>query len=232
MKSSQGTTRCLLAVVVVGMGMLSTVTADAESQAAARKYAAKANQLAAKNRCRAAIPWFNRAYRALKDPTLLFNRAECLRKLGETNDALQDYELFLVDMPQAPNRASVEAHIAALRAELKATVVAGSAQEAHTKPAPATSSAVPAPTVAPVEKSPSIEAAKRAEATGETGRSTPTKVPAASAPAKAPAAVAPSESRAAAAPAKEPEKASSPATTKSAEKTSDEPVRRAKKWED
>jgi tetratricopeptide (TPR) repeat protein len=228
MKSSLRTTRCVLAVVVVGMGMLSSVTADAESQAAARKYAAKANQLAAKNRCKAAVPWFNRAYRALKDPTLLFNRAECLRKLGENNDALQDYELFLVDMPQAPNRASVEAHIAALRAKLKTSAMAGSAQEARKEPDQAVSPSAPAPAVAPAEKSPSIEAAKRAEATGESGPSAPAKSPAAVAPAKGPAAVAPSNSPAASAPAKE----SSPAAAKPSDKAAGEPIRRAEKWED
>jgi tetratricopeptide (TPR) repeat protein len=224
MKSSLRTTRCVLAVVVVGMGMLSSVTADAESQAAARKYAAKANQLAAKNRCKAAVPWFNRAYRALKDPTLLFNRAECLRKLGENNDALQDYELFLVDMPQAPNRASVEAHIAALRAKLKTSAMAGSAQQARKEPDQAVSPSAPAP----AEKSPSIEAAKRAEATGESGPSAPAKSPAAAAPAKGPAAVAPSNSPAASAPAKE----SSPAAAKPSDKAAGESIRRAEKWED
>jgi tetratricopeptide (TPR) repeat protein len=228
MKSSQRTTRCVLAIVVAGMGMLTAVTADAESQAAARKYAAKANQLAAKNRCKAAVPWFNRAYRALKDPTLLFNRAECLRKLGENNDALQDYELFLVDMPQAPNRASVEAHIAALRAKLKAAATVGSGQDARKEPEQAGSPSAPAPSVAPVEKSPSIEAAKRAEATGETGHSAPANAPSAAASAKEPPPVAPVKSPAASAPVKEP----APAAAKPAEKAAEDPVRRAEKWED
>jgi tetratricopeptide (TPR) repeat protein len=116
MKPSWKMRTCLLAIaVVVGGGML-VPEVGADSLAAARKHAAKANKLAAKNKCKQAMPWFNRAYRTLKDPTLLFNRAECLRKLGENNDALRDYELFLTEMPTAPNRSVVEERIASLKA--------------------------------------------------------------------------------------------------------------------
>jgi len=102
----------------------------ADSEAVARKHATRANKLAAQNKCRRALPEFNRAYETLKDPILLFNRAECQRKLGNAQEALKDYEQFLSDMPTAPNRASVEAHIATLRAE-------GSAQPSSTSTAPA-----------------------------------------------------------------------------------------------
>jgi tetratricopeptide (TPR) repeat protein len=91
----------------------------ADSEAAARKHATRANKLAAQNKCRSAVSEFNRAYETLKDPILLFNRAECQRKLGNAEEALKDYEQFLSDMPTAPNRAGVEAHIASLRAALQ-----------------------------------------------------------------------------------------------------------------
>ena len=91
----------------------------ADSEAVARKHATRANKLAAQNKCRSAVTEFTRAYEKLKDPTLLFNRAECQRRLGNARDALKDYEQFLSDMPTAPNRASVEAHIASLRAALQ-----------------------------------------------------------------------------------------------------------------
>ena len=106
------------ALIVVGLGSVSA--SAAKTAAGGRKHAAKANQLAAKNKCKAALPEFTKAYSVLKDATILFNRAECQRKLGNNADALKDYEQFLVDMPTAPNRASVEAHMAALRDAIKA----------------------------------------------------------------------------------------------------------------
>jgi hypothetical protein len=105
-------------LVVAGLASRTAVAAD--SAAAGRKHAAKANQMAAKNKCKSAVVEFTKAYRTLKDPTILFNRAECQRKLGNNMDALMDYELFLAEMPSAPNRASVEARMAALREAVKA----------------------------------------------------------------------------------------------------------------
>lgn len=86
-----------------------------DGKAAGRRHANKANQLAAQNKCKQAVAEFTKAYRALKDPTLLFNRAECERKIGENGDAIRDYDLFLSEMPKAPNRAAIEARIKALR---------------------------------------------------------------------------------------------------------------------
>jgi tetratricopeptide (TPR) repeat protein len=105
----------------------------ADSEAVARKHATRANKLAAQNKCRSAVSEFTRAYEKLKDPTLLFNRAECQRRLGNAREALKDYEQFLSDMPTAPNRASVEAHIASLRAGVE------------TQPSSTTPAARPAP---------------------------------------------------------------------------------------
>ncbi len=145
----------LLAVaIVVSGGLVSGPAVAADSEAAARKQAAKANQLATKNKCKQALPWFNRAYRTLKDPTLLFNRAECLRKLGEKNDAVRDYELFLSEMPSAPNRALVEERIAALLEAIKADPSSAETGPAAAKPSPAG----PAPKqVAPTAKTPEKE---------------------------------------------------------------------------
>jgi hypothetical protein len=105
-------------LVVAGLASRTAVAAD--SAATGRKHAAKANQMAAKNKCKSAVVEFTKAYRTLKDPTILFNRAECQRKLGNNMDALMDYELFLAEMPSAPNRASVEARMAGLREAVKA----------------------------------------------------------------------------------------------------------------
>lgn len=113
-KSSQ----VIAMLIVFATGSLPALAAD--GLAAGRKHAAKANQLAAKNKCKIAVVEFTKAYQSLKDPTILFNRAECQRKLGNNADALMDYELFVAEMPAAPNRASVEARIVVLREAVKA----------------------------------------------------------------------------------------------------------------
>jgi hypothetical protein len=145
--------------ILVALGLGSLPAFAAQSDAAGRKHAAKANQLAAKNKCKPAVIEFTKAYQSLKEPTILFNRAECQRKLGNNNDALMDYELFLSEMPAAPNRASVEARIASLRevvrAESAATPVVPGARAAAPEAAPAASGGQPAPeTPKQAEKAP------------------------------------------------------------------------------
>lgn len=104
------------AVTVLVLGtLIQTPAFAAPGSAAGRKHAAKANQLAAHNRCKAAVAEFTKAYKLLKDPALLFNRAECYRKIGKDGQAVKDYEQFLAKMPRAPNRSTVEARIALLR---------------------------------------------------------------------------------------------------------------------
>jgi tetratricopeptide (TPR) repeat protein len=97
------------------VALIQTPALAAPGSAAGRRHAARANQLAARNRCKAAVAEFTKAYRLLKDPALLFNRAECYRKIGRDSQAVRDYEQFLAAMPQAPNRSTVEARIVSLR---------------------------------------------------------------------------------------------------------------------
>ncbi len=77
-----------------------------------RKFLREASALAADGQCAAAVPAYAKAYVLLRDPVILFNRAECFRKLGEREEALNDYRQFLFDFPKAPNRAMVEQRIA------------------------------------------------------------------------------------------------------------------------
>jgi len=125
-----------------------------------RKHASKAGQLAAKNKCKAAVLEFTKAYKLFKDPTILFNRAECYRRLGKDAEALKDYEQFLADMPTAPNRKNVEEHVASLKgsasvAPTTATAPAGpeagaeSAAKAAAPSAPASGTASAQETIKP-----------------------------------------------------------------------------------
>ena len=149
MKAFLGDIKSSLAIaMLIVFGMVSLPAVAADSVAAGRKHVAKANQLASKNKCKSAVVEFTKAYQSLKDPTILFNRAECQRKLGNNADALMDYELFVAEMPAAPNRASVEARIAALREAVKAesavapvAPVAPVVPVAPVAPAPATAGA-------------------------------------------------------------------------------------------
>jgi hypothetical protein len=114
--------------------------ANANAQAEGRKHARKANHLADINKCKQAIPEYTKALRLLKDPTLLFNRAECYRRTGEGAKAVADYRKFLLDLPNAPNRAQVETQIAALDKRPAPAATASAAPAAGSKPAPAASS--------------------------------------------------------------------------------------------
>ena len=159
MKTFLGAIQSSLAIaMLVVLGLVSLPASAAESVAAGRKHAAKANQLAAKNKCKSAVVEFTKAYQSLKDPTILFNRGECQRKLGNNADALMDYELFVTEMPAAPNRAGVEARIAALRdvvkAESAAVPVAPAAPTVPAAPAAAAVSQPTSNTTKQVEKAP------------------------------------------------------------------------------
>jgi len=124
----------IVLILLSGLGAPPALAAD--DAAAGRHHAAKANRLAAKNDCAGAVMSFTRAYKLLHDPTLLFNRAECYRKLGKDKEALRDYEQFLAELPDAPNRASVEARIVVLRS--------AAAEESQPASPPAAESRAPA----------------------------------------------------------------------------------------
>jgi hypothetical protein len=85
-----------------------------EHKGDARHHLEKANKLAGEGKCAAAVKEFTAAYAVLQDPIVLFNRAECYRRLGQNAEAAADYRGFLKGFPAAPNRAEIEGRIAAL----------------------------------------------------------------------------------------------------------------------
>jgi tetratricopeptide (TPR) repeat protein len=62
-----------------------------------------------------ALDAYKESYRISQHPELLFNIAQCYRKLERYEEALLSYQSFLRDVPKAKNRAEVEAHIANLQ---------------------------------------------------------------------------------------------------------------------
>jgi hypothetical protein len=97
--------------------LLAAGAAQAKDPVAEGRYhLRKANGLAGDDRCLAAIREYTLAYQKLHDPVVLFNRAECYRRLGEGPQATADYRVFLEAVPAAANRSEIEAKIAALGA--------------------------------------------------------------------------------------------------------------------
>jgi tetratricopeptide (TPR) repeat protein len=97
-----------------------------------------------------ALAEFREAYRLKPDPSFLFNIAQCHRKLGEVDAALDFYRKYLRSLPEAPNRAEVERMIADLRARKDAAPAADApATDAQSPAAPLGVSAPPVVAPAP-----------------------------------------------------------------------------------
>jgi tetratricopeptide (TPR) repeat protein len=99
-----------------------------------------------------ALAEFREAYRIKPDPSFLFNIAQCHRRLGQNEAALDYYRKYLRNLPDAPNRADVERMVAELHA--KETAPQPEATPAPTPvatptPAPVPPAQLEAPTPAP-----------------------------------------------------------------------------------
>jgi hypothetical protein len=109
--------RAALALAIWSVSILGAGAGPAQARdpvAEGRSHLRKANALAGNDRCEAAIKEYSLAFERLHDPVVLFNRAECYRRIGEDASAAADYRAFLAAVPGAPNRAAIEAKIAAL----------------------------------------------------------------------------------------------------------------------
>lgn len=120
------------AALLVAAGGAARAASSEHAIAEGRYHLRKANGLAGDDRCQAAIHEYTLAYRKLGDPIVLFNRAECYRRIGEDEKAVNDYRAFLNAVPGAPNRAQIEDKIATLTA----TPTAPSTAPIEVKPAP------------------------------------------------------------------------------------------------
>jgi tetratricopeptide (TPR) repeat protein len=101
-----------------------------------------------------ALAEFREAYRIKPDPSFLFNIAQCHRKLGQNEAALDYYRKYLRNLPDAPNRADVERIVAELRSKetappADATPTPPPAPIATPTPAPVPPPRLEAPTPAP-----------------------------------------------------------------------------------
>jgi hypothetical protein len=89
--------------------------------AAAKQHAKQGTTFYNLDRHAEALAEYEAAYLAVPDAALLFNIAQCHRKLGHDKEALAFYKTYLRNAPRAPNRADVEKRIQELEGGRVAT---------------------------------------------------------------------------------------------------------------
>jgi len=94
---------------------------SADAVAAAKQHSKQGTTFYNLDRHAEALAEYEAAYLAVPDAALLFNIAQCHRKLGHDKDALAFYKSYLRNAPKAPNRADVEKRIQELEASRVAT---------------------------------------------------------------------------------------------------------------
>jgi tetratricopeptide (TPR) repeat protein len=103
-----GYARVAVAVLALAVASVAASARASEVDEAKRHYlkGTKAYEVGAYEE---AIVEYREAYRLVDDPALLFNLGQAQRLAGHTVEALRAYRMFLLKVPDAPNRADVEA---------------------------------------------------------------------------------------------------------------------------
>jgi tetratricopeptide (TPR) repeat protein len=91
--------------------------AGAEDRAAAKKHFERGEKLFALGRFKDALDEYQAAYDAAPIADFLFNMGQCHRNLGDYEAAIFSFRKYLKAMPDADDRAQVEAYIKELEAE-------------------------------------------------------------------------------------------------------------------
>ena len=121
--------------------------ADSRTDARARKLFREAEVHFNLQEFEKALGLYKRAYKSKPLPGFLFNIGQCQRYLGQYEEALFSYRIFLLRVPQPPNRAQVEALIK----ETEALLARKGAGENPEPPKPPPRVAEPDKPVEPVE---------------------------------------------------------------------------------
>ncbi len=88
-----------------------------------------------------ALEGFREAYRLSGDPVFLFNIAQCERKLGHNQDAIDFYKSYLRRRPDAPNREEVDRRVE----ELEKLIVEQKTTATPVEPSPPQTVTTPVP---------------------------------------------------------------------------------------
>ncbi len=174
-----------------GQRVAAAPSTDAQRLRAARTHYEKAVSHYNLDEIEAALEEFREAYRFKPDPSFLFNIAQCYRKLGQREAAIDFYRKYVRASPDATNRAEAERRIAELKAQAddaaRAPAADGSGAAASALAgAPA---AVPGPAAAPVKPpaSPPIDLSASPPAPSPSAASPSASLASSAAPAGAPA---------------------------------------------
>jgi tetratricopeptide (TPR) repeat protein len=104
----------LVVLCLLGFGTL----AHADDKAVAKKAFREGSAQYDLGNYAAALEQFKKAYLHFEDPSILYNMAQCQRQLGDRAEAVKLYRSYLRNLPQAPNRAAVEATLSQLDKEV------------------------------------------------------------------------------------------------------------------
>ncbi|OGQ20287.1 MAG: hypothetical protein A2138_15385 [Deltaproteobacteria bacterium RBG_16_71_12] len=134
------------ALVACAIAAAPARAADAGPEAEAMALYAQGEEHYNAGRVDEALVAFRQAYKRLPAPGLLVNIGQCLRQLGDHENAIRAFERYLKEDPEAENRAEVEELIAGERALLAGPTASAPAatEPAATAPA-ATAPAASAP---------------------------------------------------------------------------------------
>ena len=155
------------ALLAAPVAVRPALAGDDAGIAQARQHFQRGKQLFDAGDYRAAMAEFAAADRAAPSPMLEFNIALCHERLGERAEAVRRYRLYLDRVPNATNRASVEAKIRTLEAEIAAEARpepgAGAVGPGPVAPGPTPEQ----PPAGPAPEPPAADAGAAAEPTGD-----------------------------------------------------------------
>ena len=124
--------------------------AASEQDAQARQLFENGRDAYSEARYDVALDYFKRAYLLSKRPQLLNNIGQAADRLRMDSEALDAYQRYLAEVPDAENRAAVENRIAALKSEIESKRVAVPTPAETARAAePEPRQAAPAPATAP-----------------------------------------------------------------------------------
>jgi tetratricopeptide (TPR) repeat protein len=108
--------RALLLLAIVASAIVARPSiAEANERSEAREHFAKGTKAFELGAYDEAIAEYSAAYRIKDDPALLYNLGQAHRLANHPTEALRSYRVFLMKIPDAPNRAEVEQKIAELQ---------------------------------------------------------------------------------------------------------------------
>jgi iron complex outermembrane receptor protein len=111
--------------------------ADEGNLAAARQHYANGKRAYDLGHFDEAAREYELAYRAKDDPALLYNLGQAHRLAGNLQQAVLSYKAYLRNVPDAPNRAEVEARIRELQTAIDSTPRPAAPTETHPSTTPA-----------------------------------------------------------------------------------------------